>query len=147
VWAALSLVFARGVLMVAIVGAVCRERNGGPTGGRGAGLSLGVTGLVLVASVGLMGWRRDPGPRAGVTYMLTWGMLGLIGLGAVFRRGWARSSYLGASLFDVGYMILIFGWFPDWAFRPAPRSTSSCARQLGTGDPRIDSVTYYAVKH
>jgi hypothetical protein len=81
-------------------------------------LALGAAGLVLVASTGLVGWLLDPRPAAGVTFLLTWGLIGLVSLAAVFRRGWARPSWVGAALFGAGYMILIFGWSPDWAFGP-----------------------------
>ncbi len=71
-------------------------------------LALGLTGFVLIITA-LAGWTVDPAAGAGLAFLLTWGLLALTTVGAVLREGKARTVWFGATLFGVGYMILIFG--------------------------------------
>ncbi len=45
---------------------------------------------------------------AGLTFLLTSGLLGLAGLAAIHLRGRRRGPYVGASVFGVGYLLLVF---------------------------------------
>jgi len=72
-----------------------------------------LVGLLLIASLGLAGSRWIPVLWAAAPFLLTWGLLGLTVIGAFFGRGKSRTVWLGAALFGVGYMILIFGGDPQ----------------------------------
>jgi hypothetical protein len=49
----------------------------------------------------------------GVTVFATWGLLVLATIGAACRRSRARAAWLGAALFGIGYMVLIFSENPE----------------------------------
>jgi hypothetical protein len=78
-------------------------------------LAIGLACLVLVSFLAVVGLRSARGLwlGAGAILLLTWGLLGLTALGAICGRGRRRAVCLGATLFGVGYLILIFGLYPD----------------------------------
>ena len=63
--------------------------------------------LVTIGSVSV-GLGRMPGPTAAVVFFITRGMLFLAAVGAAFGPRERRPSWLGAALFGIGYMTLIF---------------------------------------
>jgi hypothetical protein len=69
--------------------------------------------FVVGAAVVLAGLRWAPVIMCGVTVFVTWGLLVLAAVGAACRRARARAAWLGAALFGIGYMVLIFGANPE----------------------------------
>jgi hypothetical protein len=107
---------------------------------------VGSVAMVAGATAVLAGLRWAPEFSCCVTMYATWGLLGLSAVGAVCRTGRARAAWLGAALFGIGYMALIFGrdpqsaeWpkagtdlmlralRPSWSVSEAPPSTASAA--------------------
>jgi hypothetical protein len=76
---------------------------------------IAVAASVVVTSsvVVLAGLRWAPGPLCAATMFVTWGLLGLIAVGAACRPRRARAVWLGAALFGIGYMSLMFGRVPE----------------------------------
>jgi hypothetical protein len=71
------------------------------------------TAVVTTSVVVLAGLRWAPGPLCSATMFATWGLLGLVAVGAACRPRRARAAWLGAALFGLGYMSLIFGRDPE----------------------------------
>jgi hypothetical protein len=69
--------------------------------------------LVAGTVVALAGLRRAPWLSCAATMYVTWGLLGLAAVGAICHPGRARAAWLGAALFGIGYMGLMFGRDPD----------------------------------
>ena len=65
-------------------------------------------GLVVASGVALVGLGRAPGYTAAVAFFVTWCLLGLAVVGAIFGPRERRAAWLGAALFGIGYMGLIF---------------------------------------
>lgn len=65
-------------------------------------------GLLAAAGIGLAGLSRAPGTTAAGVYFATWGLLLLGAVGAIFGPRGRRAAWLGAALFGIGYMGLIF---------------------------------------
>jgi hypothetical protein len=68
-----------------------------------------LAGLALFAVMAIAGARRAPGLWAGMTVLVTWGLLGLTSVAALCGQGRRRAACLGASLFGIGYMLLVAG--------------------------------------
>jgi hypothetical protein len=64
--------------------------------------------LVVASGVALIGLGRAPGYTAAAAFFATWCLLGLAVVGAVFGPRGRRAAWLGAALFGIGYMGLIF---------------------------------------
>jgi hypothetical protein len=68
-----------------------------------------VAGLAIL----LVGLRWAPGLLCAATMFATWGLLGLVAVGAACRPKRTRAAWLGAALFGLGYMSLMFGRDPN----------------------------------
>lgn len=88
---------------------------------------VGPAGLVVASGVALFGLNRAPGVTAAAAFFATWGLLGLAVVGAAFGTRERRASWLGAALFGIGYMNLMFHYYqprsdqPDWPHAVADR--------------------------
>jgi hypothetical protein len=115
-----------GVLAVRLFGgqAAPPESVAGPTAEaraprhRWRRFAIAVPAAVAVVLVALAGLRWVPGPLSAATLCATWGLLGLAVVGAICRPGRSRAAWLGAALFGIGYMTLIFNRDPESAGWP-----------------------------
>jgi hypothetical protein len=78
-------------------------------------------GFVLVTTCAIGGSRLASGFWAGTTCLLTWGLVCIACVGALVCRGKEREIYLGAGLFGLGFMLVIFTRSPDNNVSPQPR--------------------------
>jgi hypothetical protein len=123
-----SLVIAAvgGVLAVLLIGGQVAPSGSvaGPTAEaraprhRWRRFAIAVPAAVAVVLVVLAGLRWVPGPLSAATLYATWGLLGLAAVGAVCRPGRSRAAWLGAALFGIGYMVLVFNRNPESAGWP-----------------------------
>lgn len=77
---------------------------------------FGLTALVVAPAAALVGLLWAPGPSAAAASLATWAVLGLAVVGAVFGPQRRRAAWLGAALFGIGYLGLIFHLrsLPNW---------------------------------
>jgi hypothetical protein len=80
--------------------------------------TISVSAAVAVGLVVVAGLRWVPGPLSAATLYATWGLLGLAVVGAICRPGRSRAAWLGAALFGIGYMALVFSRDPESAGWP-----------------------------
>jgi hypothetical protein len=72
-----------------------------------------ISGVMLVTVIASGSSILKPALWAGVTFFLTWCLIGLMATGSVIARGRQRESWLGATFFAAGFMILTFGRLND----------------------------------
>ncbi|WP_422932101.1 hypothetical protein [Singulisphaera sp. PoT] len=75
-------------------------------------------GFILIGAIAVTGPRARPGLWSGTIFFLTWILLGLVTLGAIFGRGRRRLTWVGAALFGLTYMQIIFSC-PAWDRSPS----------------------------
>ena len=75
---------------------------------------------MLVTTFAIGGSRLASGFWAGTTCSLTWGLVGLACVGALVCHGKQREIYLGAGLFGLAFMLVVFTRLPDTNISPRP---------------------------
>jgi hypothetical protein len=67
-----------------------------------------LSGLALSVGAAIACARLDSAVSAGLAYLVTWWLIGLAALGALLGRGRRRETWLGATFFGAGFMLLVF---------------------------------------
>ena len=77
---------------------------------------LGAAALIAASGVALIGLGLAPGYSAAVAFFATWALLGLAVVAAILGPRGRRAAWLGAALFGIGYMVLMFRHAdrPNW---------------------------------
>jgi hypothetical protein len=92
----------------------------------------GLVGFASACGIALFGLGRAPGVSAAVAFFLTWGLLALAVVGAIFGPRAHRAAWLGATLFGIGYMNLVFRHDrrtedqPEWPLSATERLLYAC---------------------
>ncbi len=76
-------------------------------------MAVGLAAFTVTAITAQAGLVWAPELCAALALFATWGWLGLVTVGAVCRRGKRRAACLGAALFGIGYIVLIFHDNPE----------------------------------
>jgi hypothetical protein len=98
-----------------------------------------LAGLIPIGVIAVAGARLDPGVWAGLTFVLTWWLIGLSALGALCGSGLRRESWLAATLFGAGFLILAFNRprYEDPDERPTSLPTVQLLEAIR---PRIETI-------